>query len=153
MISRRKLFGWLAAGALIAPELLSAHRKIFLPPRGGWPHGRLAALIIPPDHAWMWEAEIAAGQCEYDSVNEVMTLLKRSDPVVPESREWASTPLVVPLNEFGDTDFYVSGTMFALASNGSPVRARPISMAADDPVMRAKAAVRAAEIRERLGWV
>jgi len=36
MISRRKFFGFAAAGSLLLPELLST-TSIFLPPVGGWP--------------------------------------------------------------------------------------------------------------------
>lgn len=167
MISRRKLFGWLAAGALIAPELLSAHRKIFLPPRGGWPHGRLAALIIPPDHAWMWEAEIAAGQCEYDSANELMTLLKCSDRGTTEPREWASIPLVVPLDEFGNKGLYLAPKGGGIRkpneslkreyerSRGIPLPPQvfPTSVAVADPAARARADARADEISKKLGWI
>ena len=88
--TRRKLLGLLAAGAVIAPALLEIQRTIFLPPVGGWPHGRLAALIIPPEDAYMWGSEIEAGKVEYDAVNQLMTLLK-SGPS-SESPEWARQP-------------------------------------------------------------
>jgi hypothetical protein len=61
-----------AASGLIVPT-----RSIFLPPVGGWPHGRIAhaSLIIPRSDIGMWAEEIAAGRMAYDDKTEVLSLL------------------------------------------------------------------------------
>src|ERR1700728_1459142 len=75
MISRRKLFGFLAAGAVVGTELI-AHRTIFLPPRGGWPRWALVSLVIPKDQLPFYADDIAAGRFTYDESTEIMTLLQ-----------------------------------------------------------------------------
>jgi hypothetical protein len=75
VISRRKLFGLLAGGAVVGAEL--AHRSIFLPPRSGWPQWSLAQMIIPRNQLAYYAEGIAAGRFSYDDVTETMTLLQR----------------------------------------------------------------------------
>jgi hypothetical protein len=159
MISRRKLFGLVAAGALVAPELLLPRRTIFLPPRGGWPHGRLAALIIPPEHAHWWAPERAAGKVEYDLATQTMTLLRqdkdvmfdfepnvRWDGVVTDRRmvNWAGEGEEIP------DVFLVAGPTGGRNRQWEAGIVESESMTVADPLMRAKATARAAEIRERM---
>jgi hypothetical protein len=47
VITRRELFKFIGAGAVAvaAGELILPSRKIFLPPRGGWPESMVAAML------------------------------------------------------------------------------------------------------------
>jgi hypothetical protein len=78
MLTRRKLLGMLAAGAIVAPSLLIPKRSIFLPPIGGWPRA-LATMSIPAEHVSWWAADIAAGRASYDVTTEIMTWLAKAE--------------------------------------------------------------------------
>jgi hypothetical protein len=98
VISRRKFltFAAGAAGALLVPELALSNRTIFLPPVGGWPHGRIAhaSLIIPRSDIYMWAEGLASGKYHYDIHSEVLSLMEfdpaRADP--PVTVETIQTP-------------------------------------------------------------
>lgn len=76
MISRRKLFGVLAGGAVMASELLLPRRSIFLPPRGGWPRWKVAELFVPREDVGFYAEGIASGRFSYDSSSQMMALLQ-----------------------------------------------------------------------------
>ena len=86
-MKRRQFLQWLTGAGIAASGLIVPHRSIFLPPVGGWPHGRIDAivsLIIPKrDIDMYWAEEIAAGRMAYDPATEVLSLLKMSDPSPP----------------------------------------------------------------------
>lgn len=99
MVKRRHFLAMLgAAGALAGSELLLPKRSIFLPPIGGWPHGRIAhaSLIVPRDefaYGW-WDADVATGRMAYDKATEVLSLLEfdSSAPVPSATGETMKTP-------------------------------------------------------------
>jgi hypothetical protein len=104
-MNRRKFLGFLAAGGAIAaaPALLLPERTIFLPPIGGWPHGRIEALmqmIIPKSDIDFWADEIAEGQFSYDPVTEVLRLLKPSAvPTVSATWDTPTPGALLPSSE------------------------------------------------------
>jgi len=148
MISRRKLLGMLGAGALIAPQLLIAKRTIFLPPIGGWPHGRIAhaSLIVPRNqfsYGW-WDQEIASGRMAYDPATEVLSLLEFDEDRTGAgvTQETMRTPgeYVIAEDIIADEqgNFCRGGTL--------PIRYQPMRAQADDA---REAAIREKKLRER----
>jgi hypothetical protein len=121
ILSRRKLLGMLAPGAAVAPSLLLRERTIFLPPIGGWPHGRIAyaSLIIPRDDATMYYSEeIASGRMEYDPETEVMSLIQPSQPGQSVTVETMRTP-----NEYVVAEDLISDEFGNFARGGAvPIR-------------------------------
>jgi hypothetical protein len=79
VITRRKLLGMLAAGAIAAPGLLVPRKTIFLPPLGGWPQIPIASFMIPKWSIGEYAEGLAKGHFLYDESTETMSLLKH-DP-------------------------------------------------------------------------
>jgi hypothetical protein len=109
MISRRKFFGLLAAGAIIAPELLLPRKTFFLPPMGGW-ISPLASLKIEFDDQWvtrdMYAEGLASGKFTYDEHTKMMSVWRLDEPVTRslgsgKEFEWQDEPFVV-LDSAGD---------------------------------------------------
>jgi hypothetical protein len=105
VISRRKFLGFAAgaASALLLPELAVSNRSIFLPPIGGWPHGRIAhaSLVIPRSDIHMWAEGLASGKYHYDVHSEVLSLMEFDETVVapPMTVETMQTPNEWVVNE------------------------------------------------------
>lgn len=100
MISRRKFFGFAAAGSLLVPVIAST-KAIFLPPVGGWFSSPYGTMLIPQyDVDAYYGAELASGAMTYDSATELMKLWRPPQNHAP--KVWATEPFVA-FNELGET--------------------------------------------------